>query len=530
MTKKSKASSLAGRIERLLDKNELNCLTEIDRDLGRTLHIQDTSSFISEIMTSLIPSASKQKLDLLFDTDFEIGTFFLSERIKRPDFISAADNLQFREWVNTNVSNELLRLKKSNPESYYLLHRREIEKNISVNDFVFLSLFLMDRTKNKRLVEQVPNQIYQDIFTKLISFFMFGDVNKYPYVEKDYNEKVEAVSLKILEKIQKVSIYDLFRYSIAAGSLGVDMKSSASAASPIRQGIKNIIFYETNKLEKFVEKVERMKQELDRKVEENLAIDFWKEFEHDFINSQEKKTLVWFHDDVAETIFDLFFIQKVLSANNNLKIVSIPRSGRFGTRFGNDASSLDIERYLDMSIFSDLRQAWEKEQYSYSDAGPCWGAVHGMQLSEETVDLILCSSAILVKGSRSYEMLQGIKVDAYFASMVCRDFSESIFDLDAEEGSSLFLKQEAGLLSFQGFRKRHKRKRMLSNGRTIMLTSMTAREYAKAICHQNYRDIVSKFPDKLEANLWIKNETKRRQKTIADFILDYKNNKYGEAA
>lgn len=59
---------------------------------------------------------------------------------------------------------------------------------------------------------------------------------------------------------------------------------------------------------------------------------------------------------------------------------------------------------------------------------------------------------------------------------------------------------------------------------------MTAREYAKAICHQNYRDIVSKFPDKLEANLWIKNETKRRQKTIADFILDYKNNKYGEAA
>ncbi|MBR1735247.1 MAG: hypothetical protein IJ730_07405, partial [Alphaproteobacteria bacterium] len=266
------------------------------------------------------------------------------ERLSRPAFISPSDNLPFYEWVKNNVSSELLRLKKADAKAHELLCNKEIEKGISVNDFVFLSMFLVDKNQGKRLIEQVPNQIYQDVFRKLISFFMFDDVNRYPYAEKSYNEKVEAVSLAILDKISDVSVYDLFRYSIAAGALGVDMKSSASAASPIQRGLRNIIFYDAGKDEDFTEKVKRMKDELDLKVQEPLVIDFWKEFESDFLNNEEKKSLVWFHDDVAETVFDLFFIQKILSCNSKLDIISIPRSGKHGIRFGNDASSTDIKK------------------------------------------------------------------------------------------------------------------------------------------------------------------------------------------
>lgn len=513
-------------LEKLItDIETCDSVTECARisdDVARALGIKRPDRFIDTVLGSSVPPAKKGKLAKLFDDDFETGTFFLSERLKQPDFIASADNLPFKEWVFRCVHNEICRLCEAEENASLLLKDKEQEFGVKVEVFVFLSMFLKHDKLNKMLVELVPNQLYQDVFTKLIAFFMYEDANKYPYVERSYNEKVEAVSLAIIEQFYDVSLLDLLKYSIAAGSLGVDMKSSASAASPIHKSINNIIFYNLFENETFQEKIVRIKNSLDKKVSESFVIDFWKEFETEFVFAKSPKTLLWFHDDVAETVFDLFFIQQLLSANENLKIISVPRSGKHGIRYGNDASSIDIKRYLSLPVFSKLSTQFDSGQYGYSECGPCWGAVHGLQLSEEVVDLVLDASAILVKGSRSYEMLQGIKVPAYFASMVCRDFSESVFDIDAELGSSIFIKQEAGLSSFQGFKFRNRRSRKLPSGRSIMLCLMTAKEYAYAVHHENYKKIVQRFEKQLDANLWIKNEAKKLGITIAEFILSYK--------
>ena len=130
-------------------------------------------------------------------------------------------------------------------------------------------------------------------------------------------------------------------------------------------------------------------------------------------------------------------------------------------------------------------------------------------------------SAYQGKSAKTVEiqMLQRINIDAYFASMVCRDFSESVFGISAETGASILLKQEVGLPSFEGFRKRYKKITTFSNGKTGMLSSMTALEYTGAIKSSNYQHIISNFSDKLEANCWIKSMANEQNMTISNFIM-----------
>jgi 2-polyprenyl-3-methyl-5-hydroxy-6-metoxy-1,4-benzoquinol methylase len=68
-------------------------------------------------------------------------------------------------------------------------------------------------------------------------------------------------------------------------------------------------------------------------------------------------------------------------------------------------------------------------------------------------------------------MMQGINRDTYFGFMVCREFSEAVTGLFAEDTPLVFLRQPAGEKSFTGFRKRAER---VVNGR--MLSEVTVQD------------------------------------------------------
>lgn len=492
----------------------------LDTQLCNVMGLDNPRAFVARLLTPTIPAAPQVKLKKLFDKDFEVGTFYLEARLKNPDFLHASDNTPFRDWIHGSVTKEVERLIQACPDMEHILKERIRQRGISVNDYVFLAMFLPGKS-GKRLVQEIPNQIYQDVFTRIMSEFMFYDPTAYPYVEITYNKSVEEVSYHILEAIKSYPLRMLFNCSVAAGAVGVDMKSSASAASPIYKNVNNIIFYHKEN-ESLEDKKNRMCTELVGKAATPFAIDFWHKFESDFINTATPKTLLWFHDDYAETIIDLLFIQKLLDSNKLVKVISIPRSGKHGKRFGNDASSMDIIKHMEHPVLSRLKDLLEEGRYEYSEEGPCWGAVHGLHLSEPVVDLILNSTAILVKGSRSYEMLQGIQVDAYFASMICRDFSESVFGIDAESGASIFIKQECGLPSFQGFCDRHKRKETLPNGKEVMLAAMTAFDYIRAIESPSYQTLASSKEDIKALHVAIKRAAKKKGQTVAAYIMSRK--------
>lgn len=483
------------------------------------LGIDSPVGLSSAVMSSLIPPAPPEELRRVVPEDFIPGTFFLSERLSRPAFISMKDNLPFPEWVDAAVKNEIERLLTAFPETDSMIREKEAEKSISVGDYVFCALFLPTED-GCRLLEVVPNQIYQDVFTKLIASFIYEDTFHYPCVEQDYNEKIERISYSIAERIKDYPLKKLFAFSVSAGCLGVDMKSSASAASPIHRSLSNIIFYDIGELETEQEKLERMFAQLKKMAAKRFEIDCWQDFALDIVFAKSPVILSWFHDDCAETIIDLLFIQSLLAQNSNITVVSIPRSGKHGVRFGNDASSMDILRHLSSPCFSSLRRMWKGDRFQFLEEGPCWGAVYAPHFSEEVVKMLLKSTAIVVKGSRSYELLQGINCNAYFASMVCRDFSESVFDIDAESGHSVFVHQRPLLSSFEGFKDRFKRTRRLDSGKDIMLCPMTAKDYLPATRNNRYDALKSRFSTEAEANRWIVEGARRTGKTIARFILD----------
>jgi len=491
----------------------------IDKALSNEIGKINDERLPDAVMSSSIRPAQHEKLALILPENYTPGTFFLSERLSQPSFISEKDNSPIYDWICSAVSNEVNRLRKAYPSIYELMKNKESNCKININDYVFDSLFM--RLKNgKRLIEVVPNQIYQDVITKLISNFIYGDVNKYPYVEKDYNEKVEAISYAIADKIKGYPLFKLFSFSVSSGSLGVDMKSSASAASPIKRSLSNIIFYDAGFEETSTQREKRMFKQLSLMAARDFAINDWEDFSNDIVEAKQPVTLVWLHDDCAETIFDLLFIQELLSHNENVSVISIPRSGKHGIRFGNDASSMDFLRHLGMATFSKLKAFYEIKRYSFSEDGPCWGAVYPPHFSNEMVSILTKCDAVVVKGSRSYELMQNVGLNAYFASMVCREFSESIFDVEAESGLSIFVHQLPFLPSFQGFKKRGERTRIISGDKKLMLCTMTTKEYRQAIQSNQYKKIVSRFETQEEANKWIVKSANMKGLSIDKIIWD----------
>ena len=96
------------------------------------------------------------------------------------------------------------------------------------------------------------------------------------------------------------------------------------------------------------------------------------------------------------------------------------------------------------------------DRFRVHKSGPKLGTVNLQKLDLSIMTLIEQADLIEARGARNYEMMQGINKDICFGFMVCRDFSESVTGMKAEDSPLIFLKQSYGKLSFSGFQKRHK--------------------------------------------------------------------------
>ena len=467
-------------------------------------------AFISRFISPRMPAASPDKIERLFDKGFIPGTFYVGERLFNADFLRPEDRIgTFRQWIHAQVKSELGRIKRASPSHIQNAVNCEATYGLPLEDLVYLTLFLKDE-KGVMLMNKIPNQIFQDIFLRIISYYLFGDPYGYPDTELAFNARMASVVKYVIPQVKGYSLKQLFNLSVAAGALGIDLKSSASAASAIN--VNNVIPY-FNGEETEQQRLERMWLDLEKKSERSLAIDFWPEFEEQVVKAKRPITITFFHDDYGETMLDLLFIEKLLKTNSNITLISVPRSGRYG----NDATPEDITENLSTGLATLLQQG----RYRISSKGPSQGAASGLEFSDEVVDLVSASEAIIGKGARSYEMLQGIKKDGYFSYMVCREYSETVTGVDSDTGLSVFIKQEAGLPTFSGFKQRNKRQMpLVGAGRVGWVASMTAKEYEQAVKDEKYKAIVQQFDgDKLAANQWLLDEAGNRGLTVSQVIL-----------
>ncbi|MFH1505271.1 MAG: hypothetical protein ABIH08_07825 [Candidatus Omnitrophota bacterium] len=321
---------------------------------------------------------------------FSPGTFFVGERRKRPLYLYPEDNLGLRKWVQRQVRDELKRKELAYHNNYSIfVGVREIRSGISLEDLVYLMLFLRF-PDSVPLMDKIPNQIYQDVFIKIISWLVWGDPNfdfyEHP-TEREFNIRMNQVADFILPKLVNLALKEKIMISIAMGLVGLDLKSRASAASDINY--ENIIYYyhPEKAQETPQQRFQRIYNELMEKSRQSLAINCLAKFKKEVIEAQEKILLLIFHDDWFETKADLLIIQDLLEINKYLEAVSIPRSGvgmiqgsgddcrtfRSGFRYGNDATSDNLEIVIYQPVYKKLLKFRGEGRYRISEWGPCWG-------------------------------------------------------------------------------------------------------------------------------------------------------------
>ena len=193
-----------------------------------------------------------------------------------------------------------------------------------------------------------------------------------------------------------------------------------------------------------------------------------------------------FPDDLGETVFDLFRIQAEMSYNAGLRVVFVPRNGRFH----NDCGVDDVDPLLEHRCFSVLRHYRERGRFVVNANGPRNGAIEGPKMNQRLVDEILESATVLfVKGSRSYEMIAtGIRWPTFAGQTVSREFSESVTGASAAAGVPI-LRFLHGFPDYWGFTERHRRvEPLFPTGQLGWQASMTSLDSARFTASRSFHE------------------------------------------
>jgi len=410
----------------------------------------------------------------IFGREYFPGTFAIGEIAQNSDFLCGETSIGYEPWVRREIQRDISAMKRVWPLD------NDTTRDFNVEDDV-LELLSHRFENGQRLCDIIALQEYTDILRRLILALLCRKTECEINIYKEVNEMGGAIALAIVAEIEKWPLPELLKISLAAGLIGLNFKTSASATSKIHKS--GIIPF--NLCKSPVEQVDEVFHHLRKKAEEGLAIDYWQDYEKRVLCDQ-LKTLVVFTDDYIETIFDLKLVERELDHSPNLEVCLIPRA----RRYGNDASYEDVMLLLDKPVFRALKSQVKRGRLEVCPDGPRLGTVNGLKISQTVADRLKRCDVVLVKGARAFEMLQGIGKHAYFGFAVCREISEVVTGIDAETGALVFIRQQPYQRTFSGFRDRRMRPHQFRPSRISFLCKVTAKDvYESDLLPSFYQDL-----------------------------------------
>ncbi len=474
-------------------------------------HYQNLDSeVIKDILAIPEDVADQDDIIELFRDEYIPGTFMISERKNRPQFILSEDNLEYTTWVKKEVGMDLESIKHIKGLDVNI--KKEIDVNFEKIQNEVVSILELQLSDGNKLKDVIAHQEYPDVFRRIISMLLTKDPETVFNTYEDLKKIGKIIACDIIKRWgDKKSLYDYLKASLASGLIGLDMKRYATAVSKIYDNSIIPLKYGDS----FPEKIFYVKKMLENKIGKEMGIDFWLEYKREVLDTGREIYIASFTDDFIETIFQMKFFEKQLEYNSKLTIHVIPRY----SCYGNDISYQEVLELLNERIFYNLKRLYNSGRFLVCRNGPKMGVVNGNKISSEVASILKKSDIVEVKGARSYESLQGIRKITYFGFAVCREISESITGINAELGQLVFIRQDPGMRSFEDFRYRAYRKCSLPLGRSYGLAKMTAKEYSIAIKSKNYASLVEHFGDREITNRWIMQEAKKEKKTFAEIIL-----------
>ncbi|HTP09559.1 MAG TPA: hypothetical protein VMP08_14990 [Anaerolineae bacterium] len=287
------------------------------------------------------------------------------------------------------------------------------------------------------LCEAIPQQLYEDIFIRMVALLLEEEstsatINFY----REFNAICHRIALALIDRLESEGIIGteinriakLIQIAVLSGYVGINLKSSASAAStllnrdfaPLKEGwVQSITAVNEVPAAEINQVVDNLLM-VSEKPEGQFGLESLLKYQAEVIKTEIPTLLVFFCDDYLESVVDIKRLEVILDGNPHLVVLFIPRSGRYG----NDIAYDDMEDILQESQFDSLHKHVKSERFYISPHGPKSGCIDPRYMSKALIGEISTLSKgkrviFETKGCRNFEMLRGDLQIPWYAGFNC---------------------------------------------------------------------------------------------------------------
>lgn len=415
---------------------------------------------IRVVLSSPYCRATGEQIYDIVQKNYYPGLFNMSERIKNPAFLLEEAMVSFEDWLCIKIKAEIEQIYKSEN----LAARIDAVGTETIVRYCVCILYFKNQ-KNICFFDLIINQEYSDIFRRILMLLITGNVFYVFNNNLNFNKSGKKIVPQIIQKTNHYSLHERLLQSIASGMIGMDIKEKNISTAPIS--------LESNlKLEE--KDIDSIINALDAYIHNNskIGIDCFENYYNEVLLGC-NLNIVWFTDDYIETIFEMKFIEEQMRFNKTLNFTVVPRYGSYS----NDASYEDVIDMLELDELRELKQYYKIGRFNICRNGMDISTIDFFRMSSELYDIILKSSICVISGARAFEMTQGMKKVVYYTGIaVCKSYTESITGFCRNSGKLVFLRQDVGEHSFEGFKDRAWRK-IQDDDKIISVAKITAKEY-----------------------------------------------------
>jgi hypothetical protein len=396
------------------------------------------------------------------------GTMSIGYRRNHPEIFqdtteSAMES--FDAWVNRSVGKILKKMKDKGALSAGMplteQFQAEMVRKISL-------LLEFETAEGVRLRDAIPQQTYEDIFIRMVMLVWEGEppdetMNFY----EEFNAIGHRIALALIDRIENsgaagmqtpAGVAKLIQLGVLSGYVGINLKSSASAASTLLN--RNFIPLK----EAWIRSIDTVKSvsesEINAVVDHLLAVsempagkfglESLRRYQEEVLQTAVPTLLVFFCDDYIESILDMKRFEMILDSNPQLTVLFIPRNGRYG----NDIAYEDMGILLKEAQFRSLQKHLASGRFIVSPDGPRSGCIDPRFMNRNLIQVIRAFEKgrrviFETKGCRNFEMLQGNLQVPWYAGFNCnRALSIRTVGVD---GPPVFIRIPPGLKAYDGF-------------------------------------------------------------------------------
>jgi hypothetical protein len=251
------------------------------------------------------------------------------------------------------------------------------------------------------LCEAIPQQMYEDIFIRMVVLLLNGEISgETANLYKEFNALCQRIALALIRRMEERGMIGtqvrqfakIIQLAVLSGYVGINLKSSASAASTLLN--RNLVPLK----EEWIRSMEAVRGvceadicavadrllAVSENIEGQFGLEALSHYQEEVISTPSPTLLVFFCDDYMESIIDIKRFEVMIGANPQLTVHFVPRSGRYG----NDIAYEDLEVILQERTFASLQQHIKAGRFVISPHGPKSGCIDPRFLGRELINEI----------------------------------------------------------------------------------------------------------------------------------------------